>query len=292
LTIGPFPIQVRKLSVFVVPTRCDLGTTNASLFQSSRSFLLIMRMLCPLVLGMAVLPAAALAQPASVPTPPSPSRGFVALHIGAQTGSSVLDDGFTFPQYDETATVALRQAYGGNAIINLEGGARVWGRVFAGLAFSAGSTTIDATSSASIPNPIFFDQPRAASLESELKHRERAVHLFARYVLPINEDLEVGISVGPSFISVSHELVTDITFEEGAAPFTTVVLTGASSRKESETVTTANIGANVTYRLTPSLGLDGFFRYAKGAADVTGAGGSVEIDAGGTQIGIGVRYGF
>jgi opacity protein-like surface antigen len=253
---------------------------------------LIKRMLWPLVLGTAVLPAAALAQPASPPSPSSGNRAFVAIHVGAQTGSSDLTDGFTFPQYDETATVSLRQSYGGNPIFNIEGGARVWGQVFAGVAFSMGSTTIDATTDASIPNPIFFDQPRAASMQTELDHRERAVHLFARYVVPINEDFEVGISAGPSFINVSHELVTDVTFEEGAAPFTTVTLTGASTRKESKTVTAANIGANVTYRLTPSLGVDGYFRYAKGAKDVTGAGGSVEIKAGGTQIGIGVRYGF
>ncbi len=255
---------------------------------------MIMRKLWLLVLGVAALPVAANAQPApaTVASPSSGTRGFVAVHVGSQMGSSDLTDSFTFAQYDETASVAARQSYGGNVLVNVEGGWRVWGQVFAGLAFSTGSSSIDAVTDASIPNPIFFDQPRAASLQAEFDHKERAVHLFARYILPINEDLEVGFSAGPSFISVSHEVVTGITFDEGAAPFTTVVLTGASTRKESETAATLNIGANVTYRLNPNLGVDGFLRYARGSVDMAGATGDVEVKAGGTQIGIGVRYGF
>ena len=135
-------------------------------------------------------------------------------------------------------------------LVNVEGGWRVWGQVFAGRRLHRRVELDRRGDRASIPNPIFFDQPRAASLQAEFDHRERAVHLFARYILPINEDFEIGFSAGPSFISVSHELVTGITFDEGAAPFTTVVLTGASTRKESETAATLNIGANVTYRLT------------------------------------------
>jgi hypothetical protein len=252
----------------------------------------IMRKLWSLVLGVVVvLPAAAAAQTAPA-APSSGDRGFLAVHVGSQSGSSDLTDGFTFSQYDETATVSIRQSYGGNPIVNIEGGARIVGQLFAGVAFTRGSNTIDTTVDATIPNPLFFDRLRSASLATELDHKETAVHLFARYVIPVNEKFEIGLSAGPSFISVTHSLVTNVAFQESAAPFTTVTLTGTTNREESERVVAANVGANATYRLTTQVGIDGFFRYAKGATDVAGAGGTVEIKAGGTQFGIGVRFGF
>lgn len=256
----------------------------------SRSLVLNSRTLWSLALGLAMLPAAAGAQ--TSPSAPNGDRAFLAIHAGAQSGSADLTDGFTFSQYDETASVNLRQSYGGNPIVNIEGGVRVFGQIFAGAAFTTGSHTIDTVVDASIPSPLFFDRPRTASLTAAQDHKETAIHLFARYVIPVNEKVDVGISAGPSFISVSHQLVTNIAFQEGSAPFTSVTLTGVTAREVSETVVAANVGANVTVRLTDLIGVDGFFRYAKGAKDVAAAGGSVDIKGGGTQFGIGVRLGF
>jgi opacity protein-like surface antigen len=256
----------------------------------------MMRMTWCAGLALTLLPALASAQATPAPaTAAVPARGFVALHFGAQSGESELVDGFSFPQYDETAAVAVRQSIGGGGLINFEGGARVYGRWYAGLAISRTSNNIETTVDASIPNPLVFDQPRRADpLTNEaLKHSETGYHLFARYVFPVNDQFEIGVSAGPSFISVTHDVVTGISFQEGSAPFTTVTLTGTTQREESETVTAFNFGANATYRITGQFGVDGFFRYAKGSTDVAGAStGTVEISGGGAQFGVGVRYAF
>ncbi len=252
-----------------------------------------MRMFRSVVLGLLALPALAGAQTAGgQAAAPASERGFVAAHVGGQAGSTDLTDGFTFPQYDETGTVSIRQGYGGGAIFNIEGGFRVTGAIFAGIALSAGSSRVDTNVDASIPHPLIFDRPRTASLTSEQDHSETAFHLFARYRIPVNEQITVGISAGPSFIRVRQDLVTTVSFQEGGAPFTTVTLTGTGEREETATVATANVGANVTYRIAEAFGVDGFFRYARGATDVDGAGGSVEIKGGGTQFGIGIQYRF
>jgi opacity protein-like surface antigen len=247
------------------------------------------------VLALVGLPALVSAQATpTAATAAAPARGFVALHFGTQSGESELVDGFSFPQYDETAVVAVRQSIGGGGLINFEGGARVYGQLYAGLAISRTSNNIETTVNASIPNPLVFDQPRRADLTNEaLKHSETGYHLFARYVFPINDQFEIGVSAGPSFISVSHDVVTGISFQESAAPFTTVSVTGTTQREESATVTAFNFGANATYRITGQFGVDGFFRYAKGSTDVTGAStATVEISGGGAQFGVGVRYAF
>jgi hypothetical protein len=244
------------------------------------------------VLALVCLPAAAAAQTAPA-TAAAPARGFVAVHFGGQSGSYDLADGFTFPQYEETATVVIGQEYGGGGLFNIEGGARVYGQLYAGMAITRASSGIDTTVGASIPNPLVFDQPRNATLNTELDHKETGFHLFARYIIPVNDQFEVGISAGPSFINTSHELVTGITFQEGSSPFTTVTLTGTTQREESKTINAFNFGVNATYRITGQFGVDGFFRYAKGSADVPGAGrDEVKIEAGGAQFGVGVRFGF
>jgi hypothetical protein len=249
----------------------------------------------PATLALLLLPALASAHTTSAPTSATvPARGFAAIHFGGQSGSSDLIDGFTFTQYEETASVNIAQSHGGGFLFNIEGGARVYGRIYAGLAITQVSSDIDTVVSASIPHPLVFDQPRSAQLvASGLDHGETGFHLFGRYVFPINDDFEIGVSAGPSFINVSHDVVTGISFQEGGAPFNSVTITGTSQREESETVVAFNFGFNGTYRLTGQWGLDGFFRYARGSADVPGAStNTVEIKAGGAQFGVGVRYGF
>jgi len=250
-----------------------------------------MRMFAPALVTLVCLPLHAAAQ-TTAPSIQS-ERAFVAIHLGGQAGSTDASDQFSFAQYDETATVGVTQAHGGGGLLNVEGGVRVIGPLFAGVAFSRASTAIDTRVEASIPNPLEFDRPRTAQLTpSDLDHSATGVHLFARYTQPLNARVQIGVSAGPTFYNASPAVVSGIAFQEGVAPFSSVTLTSVSVRKESETITTLNVGANVTVGVTSRIGVDGFFRYARGTWDVPGQGGPVEVKVGGTQVGVGARFGF
>jgi opacity protein-like surface antigen len=242
-----------------------------------------------------LLPAAALAQQPSTSTAPSstPTRGYVAVHVGGQAGSSSSQDTFTFSAYDETATVTNDQDYGGGFLFNIEGGYAFLPRVAAGLAITRTSDTAETRLSATIPHPQVFDRPRTATFnDSDATHSEVCYHLFVSYLVPVRERVDVRVFAGPSIYRVSHDLVSAITFTE-SSPFTSVTLTGATLDERTKTVGAFHVGAGGTYRMTDRLGVDGFFRFARRTVDLPNVtGGTTEVKVGGAQLGVGVRIGF
>ena len=242
-------------------------------------------------------PAAPAAQPAPASTPsPSPSTGtkaFVAVHFGGQAGSSSVRDVFTFPQYDETATVTTDQDYGGGVLFNIEGGYKFGARWAAGVAFTRMGGNADSNVTAVIPHVQVFDSPRTATFDTaDTNHSERAAHFFIAYLFPVSDSVEMRVFAGPSVINVHHDLVSAVNFTE-AAPFTTVTITGTTNAEASKTVGAFHIGLGGTYTLTDRFGVDGFFRFARRTVDLPGVGsGTAEIKAGGAQFGVGLRVGF
>jgi len=221
------------------------------------------------------------------------TKGFAAVHIGGQAGTSDLVDTFTFTVYDEVASVSTDQEYGGDFLFNVEGGYQILDRLSVGLAITRTSGEISAPLTASIPHPRIFDAPRTATLDvADANHSETGFHFFASYLFPVTPMIDVRVFAGPSVYNVSHDLVSAIEFEE-AEPFTSVTLTGTTLDERSETVAAFHVGAGATYHLTDRFGIDGFFRYARRTVDVAAVqSGEVEIKVGGAQLGVGVRVGF
>jgi len=245
-------------------------------------------------LATALTPALAHAQAATT-SASATQQGYVAVHVGGQAGSGDLVTGFTFDQYGENAVVDTTQEYGGGFLFNVEGGYRVRHNIEVGLALSRASSSADTVITARIPHPLVTDRPRTATLTTDdFNHAETGFHFFGRYILPVTDKIDVGVSAGPSFIRVSHEIVGNVTFDD-PSPFTAVTLTGAPSIDRSKTVFAFNVGANATYHVTDQVGIDGFFRFARRSTDIEGIGaGSVieDLKVGGAQFGIGVRYAF
>jgi opacity protein-like surface antigen len=253
-----------------------------------------MRNVCLVSLTL-LLPTAALAQQASTSTAPSSAstRGYVAVHVGGQAGSSSSEDSFTFSAYDETATVTTDQEYGGGFLFNIEGGYAFLPRVAAGLAITRASSDADTRLSATIPHPQLFDRPRTATFStSDATHSEIGYHLFVSYLVPVSERFDVRVFAGPSIFRVSHDLVSAITFTE-TTPFTSVTITGATVDERTKTVGAFHVGAGGTYRITDRFGVDGFFRFARRTVDLASVtSGTTEVKVGGAQLGVGARIGF
>lgn len=247
------------------------------------------RHLFVLALVGAFLPSVAAAQSST------DQRAFVSVYLGAQTGENDVVDGLEFTVYDEKASVGTTQTYNGGTLFAFGGGVKVAGQIFVGAQFSRTSDQAVATASAQIPNPIVFARPRAASLSAEdFKHSERALHLLAGYWLPVSDSFDVMVSGGPTFFSITHEIINSVDFIESVFPFNTVTLSRLNGVERSESSVGFNIGAEAMYLATPRVGIGGFARLAKGSVDLQGGGGSgtVNMDVGGFQLGVGVRFGF
>jgi len=106
-------------------------------------------------------------------------KGYVAFTVGAQVGSHKLDTSSTFPLYEETATVTSHQEIQGGGFFDIGGAYRVWGQnLLAGVNFTHTSSDADVAITGSIPDPVFFDRPRAVNTtQTGAQHSENALHL-------------------------------------------------------------------------------------------------------------------
>lgn len=221
-------------------------------------------------------------------------RAFVSVYFGAQAGDRELDDSFDFTVYEETATVNTSQSYKGGRLFAIGGGVKVAGQIFVGAQLARTGKDAETTSSASIPHPLIFNRPRTATgTADDFTHKEQALHLMAGYWIPVASGFDVTVSAGPTFFSVTHELVTGIQFSETGFPFNSVNLTSLTGSEQEESAVGFNVGADATFVLTPNFGVGGFARFAKASVDIPATGNrTAKVDVGGLQLGVGVRVAF
>jgi len=246
------------------------------------------RILASLVI-LAAVPALASAQLRSPET-----RGFVAAYAGMQTaeGSSAINGGFSV--YGEsTGKYSAEQSYEGGGLFSFGGGLRVWKNLAIGVAYTRWTDTQVATASVSAPHPILFDTLRTASASvDDLGHEEDAIHLQALLILPFNDRVELTVGGGPTLFGVKHDFVTSVGFTEGAAPYSSIALSSPKLVNGDENTTGFNLSGELAVYVSKNVGAAAFYRYSKGTATFDVGGSSVDLDAGGSQFGGGLRLRF
>jgi hypothetical protein len=228
----------------------------------------------------------AAAQTPQVPPAP-PSMGFINVNVGGQIASRSAGVNENTPLYGEALTVATSQSVGSGALFDVSGGYRVWRNVSAAIGFSDFSKTSDASGSASIPNPLIFDQPAIINVsQSGLHHTERAVHIMASWLFPVTNEFDVTFAVGPSIFSASQEIVS-VTVPPGTQS------ANASVGRESKSGVGAIVQVDGNYMLRQKWGVawgaGAFLRYAGARVDLPSV---PNMKVGGFQLGAGLRARF
>jgi Outer membrane protein beta-barrel domain len=223
-------------------------------------------------------------------------RGYVNVNVGFESASGQLNDARTYRIYEEDGSLSTAQAVDSGALFDIAFGARVWENASVGLAFHRGSTSSEAAVSGSVPHPLIFNQNRpVATSVTDLNRTERALHLQFGYMLPVNDKIDVHVSLGPSFFNLKQDVVSDITVTEVGAPFTSVNAAPVIAERSDGSVG-FNIGADVTYHVYKTgntrVGVGMFLRYAGASSDVELLSTTVDSDVGGFQIGFGGRLRF
>jgi hypothetical protein len=240
----------------------------------------------------ASLPAAA--QSTMLATPWE-DRVFAGLTFGVEGGADLVDS-FSDTIHFEPATVSSTTSFGADAFIDLMVGARVWRNAGVAIAYHAKNSTGEADLQGSIPHPVFFDRPRTWTDSIDgIDRDESATHLQFGWMLPVKDNLDVFVYIGPSFYRLSQQVISGFTVVEQGAPFTSVVVQ-PSFEVRKETATGYNLGADATYILYTTermrLGVGGFLRITGATADVRLSNSSSETDLGGAQFGVGARVRF
>jgi hypothetical protein len=218
-------------------------------------------------------------------------NGFVSANIGVQTSGDEIGVDARRDLFGEQLTVGSAAEIGGGSLWDFAAGYRVWRNLVVGVGYSFFANDTDTTATLSVPNPLVTDAPRTGNVTAGLEHSQRALHFSASWMIPVTDKIDTAISFGPSIFFVRQDLVTDVAFSEVGFPFTSINVQGPVVTEIDETGSGFHVGADVTYRVADRIGVGGFLRYAAGGVDApaTTAG---EIDAGGVQIGFGLRYRF
>ena len=220
-------------------------------------------------------------------------RAFFNVNFGYQTQSHDFDSTKTFSLYGETATLSAGHEIGSGALLDLSGGARVWRNAGIGIGYSRFQNTDDIIVQASLPHPVFFDRPRSVSVPATgLEHSESAIHVFGLWMIPVSDNMDVAIFLGPTFFSVKQDLVTDVQIPQPETPPFTGAVTGVIKNTADDNAVGLNIGIDWSYMVTPQFGGGIFLRYSGASVDLSAAGQEVSMDVGGFQIGLGLRVRF
>ena len=221
--------------------------------------------------------------------------GYVMVNAGLQAQSRSFTEISTPLIYGENALVTVPHEVSSGLFFDVAGGVRAWRNLGVGVGFSRFSDEEAPTLRAEVPNPLIFGSPRnAVASTGELKHSETAVHLHALWMIPISDKIELAAMGGPSFYKIEQDFVAGIAVSEGVLPpFTSVTITSVTTKTESKRTTGFTAGADLTYLITRQLGAGAILRYSAASVDLPTAGaGTVTVDAGGLQIGAGLRVRF
>lgn len=222
-------------------------------------------------------------------------RIFASINVGYQAQNQDLRQTAEFPLFDEIGNWQAEHAIEGGAFFEVGAGVRVTRNVSVGVSYSARPAhTRDVPVTASVPDPRFFDAFRSASATATgLEHREQAVHLQALWHVPVTVDFDVTLFGGPTFFTVKDTLIESVTPQE-TGDFSTVNLLLDTSSQSNSTIG-FHAGVDTSYMFLRNAGVGAMLRYSRGSVDLlnpAASGGEMTIDAGGLEIGAGLRFRF
>jgi hypothetical protein len=218
-------------------------------------------------------------------TPPPTKNAFLDVNFGFQVNSQTITISSTPTIYGEIAFIDSSQKISGSPFIDVSGGYRVWKDFSIGLGVvTTFNKSSDSTVSASIPSPIFFDRRIVTtSTVSNLEHKERSAALLFGWTTPISDKLDATVTAGPAYIKVFQGLVANVDVVANSQTST--------PRPEVQTATKIgfSIGGDITYLVTPRVGVGGVARYLAAKADLASVS---DLKVGGFQVGGGLRVRF
>ena len=240
-----------------------------------------------LAIALAILSA----RPINAQTPAWEDRAFININLGRHLTSSPFVETLAPVIYDERGTLSSTHTIDSGLIkIDLAGGVRLAGHLGVGAGYTVFNATEVGSVSALVPHPLRYNQPRSATAPAEFTHSETALHLQAVWMIPITERLDIAITGGPSVVTVKQDLVSGIMIEETSPTFATVGIAKVNLVNQSATGLAFNAGVDVTYFLTPLVGVGLTLRQVGGSIDLAApGGGTVKLDVGGFQYGFGAR---
>lgn len=243
----------------------------------------IRTLLVTALLSLAAAPA--LAQPRD----PRVTLGFNA---GYQAATNTFSDRFTFEVYKEQGTTEAQYPVRGDVMFDGGGSVRLWKRLGAGVTVSRYTRNASAHTESRVPHPLYLEQPREVTGESGAKRTETAAHVQVLYLVAAPGRLRVTASAGPSYINVEQDLIAMVRYQD-TYPFDVATFTGADTRTARRGAAGFNAGVEGVWMFNRRFGAGALVRFTRATVKLDAPGSrTIEVDAGGTQAGVGLRVRF
>lgn len=171
-------------------------------------------------------------------------------------------------------------------------GYRVQGRLAIAVALSRSSHDVDVDVAAELPHPFFFSRPRSVEGAVGAARGQLSLHVSAMWRIREGKRLEFALFGGPSWFEYDEEIVVGLEFES-EYPYDEAELTGGEILMHSSVTAGLHLGAQVAWWFRPRAGLLGTVRHVYGPDEFELPDGTrLDLDAGGLQALVGIRYRF
>jgi hypothetical protein len=136
----------------------------------------------------------------------------------------------------------------------IAGGQWINARLSGSVLFVTRSVSEKVDIAAQIPNPLYFNQPRALTGQSTAERTETAVHAQIGVSVFNNRRLQLVIAGGPSYFSITQDLLDTLAYGE-AYPYDTVTFTSAAMKAETAHAFGGHGEATALVPFTPAVAL-------------------------------------
>jgi opacity protein-like surface antigen len=220
-------------------------------------------------------------------------EGRLKLSLTGAFGVSSLDFSGTrtFTEFAEEGQI--RADYSADKGPGFEGGLayRFGSRLSVALTGSYLKRDSSAAVQASLPHPLYLNRDREVEADVDgLDYTETAGHLDL-VLSGHSGSLDFSVFAGPSLFKVKADLAGAPAYTQ-SYPFDTVTVTSVPTTSANDTAFGFNVGAGVDYRFSPKFAFGVQGRFSRGSAKLPAEGGEIDVDAGGFQVGAGVRISF
>ena len=254
----------------------------------------MMRTLAACVLcSLVTAPVYAQTRPPRAVGPAADAKWFVSVNAAAQNGAGSFRDGFTYEAFAETGTIDAEYPGKTAVLVDVAAGRRVWRRLGLAVGFSRATASGGAPVSARVPHPLYPNQHRDVTGEAGgIDRAETATHVQLFYDMRPRGKMRVRLSAGPSFFTAEQQIVEAIETAE-VYPYDTTEFRTATVLNASGSGVGINAGVDISWMLSRRVGVGGLVRFTRSSFDLDADGSrSVPSDAGGLQVGGGLRIAF
>jgi hypothetical protein len=226
------------------------------------------------------------------PAGPAAPRLFIAVNGGYQVTSTEFTDTLRPVVYAEPARFDTQYEVETGPSFDVSGAVRVWRWLAVGAGAARFTRRTPVGVAGSVPHPFFFDRPRAFTGTAVGPRREElAVHVQARGVFDVAPRFQVALFGGPSYLQVRQGVVTAVAHAE-AYPYDEASFGSAATTRSSDGAIGVHVGGDVAYFFTRRVGAGAVVQFSRARVELSGTGETRRVDAGGAQVGAGIRVRF